>query len=65
MDDLVSNPKKKMQKGMMIPPPPIPAALEIASRIGRRMIPMNSRYVIGKIDLCRHSPSSQISNGAL
>lgn len=51
IDSLVSKPKKKMQNGMIIPPPPIPAAFDMARMIGKSIIPANSFSVIGKIDL--------------
>jgi len=66
MASLVENPNKKMQKGIMMPPPPMPAALAMARRVGRSRIPINSLIVIGKMSLCSQMPASlQISKGCL
>ena len=48
---LVENLKKLMQKGMNIPPPPIPATVDIDIVTIRIAKPMNSIPIIGKIGL--------------
>lgn len=51
MAPLVENPKKEMQNGMTIPPPPIPPTVEMDIMIIRRKSPMNSLPRIGKTSL--------------
>jgi hypothetical protein len=52
---LVENPKNIMQKDTTIPPPPIPAIVEIVIIKMSKAKPMNSIPRIGKIVLCLQS----------
>ena len=52
---LVSKTKNVMQKGITIPPPPIPAIVHSDIRNGKSNTPTNSRGNTGNIPLCSHS----------
>lgn len=50
----VSKTKNIIQKGITTPPPPIPAIVHKAMRIGNNTIPINSFGKTGNISLCSH-----------
>ncbi|CAG9312629.1 unnamed protein product [Blepharisma stoltei] len=56
----VSNLKNKMQIKTLSPPPPIPDELDRALTITIKIVPMISKFSIGKSSLCSQDPDLQL-----
>lgn len=52
MASFVENPKKTMQKETTIPPPPMPARVDIVIITMSKKSPPNSKPIIGNMFLC-------------